>query len=504
MQTNHPTDASVPAAEPPRRALALDAFRGLAILMMVFSGVLPFGKNTLPSWMYHCQEPPPAHDFNPAIRGITWVDLVFPYFLFALGAAIPLALGRRLDRGEATRSVLLSICERGVLLGFFALFCQHIRPYTLNGSPDWVTWVIALAGFGLLFLLYARMPESIGKPVRIGLKALGWALAIGWLVVYVDAKGRGFSWTRNDIILCVLANMAFFGSLLWLVTRHTPLARLWILALLLAFRLTAGIEGSWARQLASWIPGPRPWLSWIFNWEFQKYLFIVLPATMIGEFIADWMRSRSSASESEDASTALGPRGPLSAAGATSLLTVVALGFQVAMLVGLKTRWLLPNFVTACALAAVALWLTAAPRNDTGRLWRHILLWGTSWLFIGLAFEPYEGGIRKDHATYSYFFVTTGLSCYTVVGLHGMIARARAAFVRRPLTLLVENGQNPMIGYVGIMNLVWPIIHLTGLHDRIAAVTQSPWLGAARGAFYTLVVALVAAALTRRKIVWRT
>jgi predicted acyltransferase len=36
--------------------------------------------------------PPPDHKFNPAIPGITWVDLVFPFFLFSMGVAIPLAL----------------------------------------------------------------------------------------------------------------------------------------------------------------------------------------------------------------------------------------------------------------------------------------------------------------------------------------------------------------------------------------------------------------------------
>ena len=72
-----------------KRAFALDALRGFAILTMALSGYIPWG--VLPSWMYHAQVPPPAHKFNPTIPGITWVDLVFPFFLFAMGAAIPRA-----------------------------------------------------------------------------------------------------------------------------------------------------------------------------------------------------------------------------------------------------------------------------------------------------------------------------------------------------------------------------------------------------------------------------
>jgi len=103
------------------RAYALDALRGFAILTMVLSGVIPYG--VLPAWMYHAQVPPPDHSFNPGLPGFTWVDLVFPLFLFALGAAIPLALSRRLEKGTPYRKVILEILERGFLLGFFAFFC---------------------------------------------------------------------------------------------------------------------------------------------------------------------------------------------------------------------------------------------------------------------------------------------------------------------------------------------------------------------------------------------
>ena len=79
------------------RMIALDALRGIAILMMTLSGVIPFDK-PLPAWMYHAQEPPPTHDFNPNLPGLTWVDLVFPIFLFCMGAAIPIALSRRIEK----------------------------------------------------------------------------------------------------------------------------------------------------------------------------------------------------------------------------------------------------------------------------------------------------------------------------------------------------------------------------------------------------------------------
>lgn len=84
------------------RSYALDAFRGYAILTMVLSGCVVFG--ILPAWMYHAQTPPPSNLFNPDIPGITWVDLVFPFFLFAMGAAFPFSINKRLERGEKKRN----------------------------------------------------------------------------------------------------------------------------------------------------------------------------------------------------------------------------------------------------------------------------------------------------------------------------------------------------------------------------------------------------------------
>lgn len=72
------------------RYLSLDFLRGITIFGMVLSAIQPSG--VMPGWMYHVQNPPPTHDLNMAVPGIGWVDLVFPIFIFCMGAAIPLSL----------------------------------------------------------------------------------------------------------------------------------------------------------------------------------------------------------------------------------------------------------------------------------------------------------------------------------------------------------------------------------------------------------------------------
>jgi len=131
------------------RSSALDALRGLAIIGMVLSGTV---APTLPAWMYHAQVGPRSNfNFDPTIFGITWVDLVFPFFLFAMGAAFPLALGRKLDKGATVTSLLPAILKRVFLLVLFAVAIYHCSPYRLGGGWN---YALAILAFGLFFISF--------------------------------------------------------------------------------------------------------------------------------------------------------------------------------------------------------------------------------------------------------------------------------------------------------------------------------------------------------------
>ena len=77
----------------------------------------------------------PDHIFNPSLPGITWVDLVFPFFLFAMGAAFPFSIGKRAEKGDSKLKLIYEAVKRGVQLTFFAIFIQHFYPYVLS-SPQ--------------------------------------------------------------------------------------------------------------------------------------------------------------------------------------------------------------------------------------------------------------------------------------------------------------------------------------------------------------------------------
>ena len=94
------------------RANSLDALRGYAIITMVLASTI--FSYVLPAWMSHIQTPPPNHVFRPDIPGISWVDLVFPFFLFSMGAAMPFAVGLKIDKGAKRASLCLNALKRGL------------------------------------------------------------------------------------------------------------------------------------------------------------------------------------------------------------------------------------------------------------------------------------------------------------------------------------------------------------------------------------------------------
>ena len=71
------------------RVLSIDAFRGITILVMIFVNELA-GIRDIPSWMKHMPRDADAMSF---------VDVVFPAFLFIVGMSIPFAINSRLAKG---------------------------------------------------------------------------------------------------------------------------------------------------------------------------------------------------------------------------------------------------------------------------------------------------------------------------------------------------------------------------------------------------------------------
>ncbi len=118
------TSAQVNAA-PPNRVLSIDVLRGLTIALMIL-------VNDPGDW---------SHTYgqldHASWNGFTLTDLVFPNFLFLVGASIILSLHSRIARGESRRTLALHILRRSAIIFALDLFFNlyphfhytHLRVY---------------------------------------------------------------------------------------------------------------------------------------------------------------------------------------------------------------------------------------------------------------------------------------------------------------------------------------------------------------------------------------
>lgn len=533
------TEKSAPPA--PKRALALDALRGFAILTMCLSGVVPW--TGLPSWMYHAQFPripgqPVA--FDGSYAGYTWVDLVFPMFLFAMGAAFPFAIAGRLKRDTPFWRIIYGIFQRGLILVFFAIYAQHITPHHISfvpaGLPDFMNWLgydngrraaqmlLGLIGFLILFPVFTRFPRDWDSWEVALIRGCGVLAAVTFLALTnfstLNELPLGEALLKiarkSDIIILVLANVSVWGSLLWLITRGSLIARLLTLPIGLGAHLVhAGAAPDWLQQVAAFPGNQLPFsIGWLYNFSFAKYLFIVIPGTIAGDMMLRWM------SEKEEGP---GYWSGKRLAAITLLLLAVVIGAHV--MLQARLGWIPVAVLIPLSLAGLPLF--RHPGSSTERLTAGLYRWSVLWLALGLLMELLEmhtgflgirdegtaGGIKKDPSTMAYYLVSLGLSLQVLLLFIIGIDFCRGA---RWFWLLISNGQNPMLAYVGIRNLLAPFAVLGGAEHLFFAKLFSAealpgwsdraigWLRFTYSLGKTIALAIAVGLFTRAKVIWRS
>jgi Domain of unknown function (DUF5009) len=447
------------------RDASIDALRGLAVLGMVLSGSVAFG-DVLPAWMFHAQVPPPQHRFTPTIPGITWVDLVFPFFLFAMGAAMSLA------RPLTThRQIWTTAARRALVLLALALFTQHMKTTHLAAAPQTMHHLLSIAAFVLCALpLSARIGALfIPLPVRI-LAALTAAVL---LAVLPFKQGLGFRWTHSDIILVVLANMAFFGTLLHAYTRDRPWHRLAIVVAIGAIWLT----GKSGQHPAAWIAGWTP-AAWMYRFDFLKYFFILVP----GMFVGQWLRAPALAGMHRPAASMAWP------------LAGIALLMVIGVTHGLYMRsW--PTVLVSLVIGSGALLMLCRGAEALTR----VVIFGSWLVVVGLLLDPLHGGIKKDPSSFSYWLTTAGLTCWLLVTLIVWTTQAP-----RSAGWLLQVGMNPLPAYIIGALLITPLLHLTHLFPWWSGLTSNAFAGVMKGLLYTGVAAWLTCSMTRYQWIWRS
>lgn len=463
-----------------KRNESLDALRGFAILAMVLSGSIAFG-GALPAWMYHAQVPPPEHKFVPTIPGITWVDLVFPFFLFSMGAAIPLSLQKLTTEAKPFAKVLIIALRRFVLLAFFAFFTQNMKAWVLAEVPSTQEHLLSLFAFLLLFFqLYDYGSEK--KWIAI-LRIAAYASAVGLLLYLPFGDNTGFNTKRVDIIILVLANMALFGTLIWWWTRNYPWVRLGLLPFVMAVFL-GGKEGGWNKILFEFSPFP-----WLYKFYYLKYLFIIIPGTFAGDWLIQYGRN------------GLKPVHDIRRNNFLLTASIISLLMIIVNISLLFARELVLNLaLTGVFCLLVYLFIQKAYKDQDAML-KKFYYAGLYLLLLGLFFEAYEGGVKKDSSTYSYYFITSGLAFFVLIAFSGLqLLKTTAPLVH----YLGLNGRNPMVAYVAGNLVLLPLMQLTGIIDEWNSLNTSFAAGLFKGVLFTSVVSFITVFFVKRKWFWKT
>jgi predicted acyltransferase len=213
------------------RLVSLDVFRGISIAGMVL-------VNNPGTW---------SHIYWPlehaAWHGWTPTDLIFPFFLFIVGVAVPLAFARRIEQGTARRKLYLQIIKRTVIIFLLGEF---------------------LAGFPYFHLSTIRIPGVLQR------------IAVCYLfasIIFLATKAR------MQVVITIALTVIYWLAMTRL---HAPGYAVGDLSK----------EGSVASYIDRWVFGPHIWKQGIvYDPEGLLSTIPAIATTLLGVLTGQWLRT---------------------------------------------------------------------------------------------------------------------------------------------------------------------------------------------------------------------
>ncbi|PSL49515.1 putative acyltransferase [Chitinophaga niastensis] len=162
------------------RILSIDAFRGITILVMIFVNSVA-GVQGIPSWMQH------AHADEDRM---TFVDVVFPAFLFIVGMSIPFAVNSRLAKGDSFWQLQKHIGWRS--LGLLVLGVFMVNAEEVNAAATGMNATLWALLFYVCVILVWNVYTFRQQWISWCFKGTGIAglLVLGWLYHGGDGSER--------------------------------------------------------------------------------------------------------------------------------------------------------------------------------------------------------------------------------------------------------------------------------------------------------------------------
>lgn len=191
------------------RLVSLDAFRGFTMAAMVL-------VNNGSDWGRAF--PQLAH---ARWDGWTFTDLIFPFFLWISGMSTTYSVASRRSRGDTTRTIVLQILRRSVLIFLLGVFLNGF-PFGLIGSEGFVLATLRIPGvlqrialcyfFGSLLYLFL-------SPRWFWVVIAGLFLSYWGLMMLVPVPGLGAGMWEPGKNFAAFVDQQVFGSHMWGATR---------------------------------------------------------------------------------------------------------------------------------------------------------------------------------------------------------------------------------------------------------------------------------------------
>ena len=156
---------------PSQRLSSLDAFRGFAVAgMLLVNNPGTWDKNVVPGILFHAEW-----------HGCTFADLIFPFFLFAVGMAMPFSDARKRELGVPAWKGILVAARRAVLL---YLLGALLKSASIN-APVLHFGILQRIGV-LYFIVYLLLPLRARWQAAIGV-----VLLFVWWAILAFVRGPG-------------------------------------------------------------------------------------------------------------------------------------------------------------------------------------------------------------------------------------------------------------------------------------------------------------------------
>jgi len=173
-------------ASAPRRNVAVDAYRGFVMLLMM-AEVLRFSEvaRSFPgSWFWRFLSFNQSH---VEWAGCSLHDTIQPGFSFLVGVALPYSIASRVAKGKSFGNQLGHAISRSLILIFLGFFLRSLgQPQTYFTFEDTLTQI----GLGYVFLFLLGYAKEKWQWISLGAILFGYWLT--WALY--PAAGAGFDW----------------------------------------------------------------------------------------------------------------------------------------------------------------------------------------------------------------------------------------------------------------------------------------------------------------------